>query len=140
VRRGQANPAEIDEPLLQKVAELPPAGQRWLKTALHAITTIEPLEERQEKRRRSQAPPARRARPAPPPSLDEVLSGEADLREQAEAYPELAEELKGIADIAELLREVGRQRRSLGEEILRESEKEDEPEDKGEGNGDLSAG
>jgi len=36
-----------------------------------------------------------------------------------EDYPELADELKGIGDIADLLRESGRERRRFGEEIMR---------------------
>ena len=52
--------------------------------------------------------------------LDEVLSGEVGLREQAEAYPELAEELEELTEVADMLREMGEGRRRLGEEILRE--------------------
>lgn len=93
-----------------------------MKTALQAIATIEPgeLGEKEEAR----VPPATatrpRLRPHPSPGLDEVLSGDADLREQAEAFPELAEEMQEVADIADLLREAGRERRRLGEEILQE--------------------
>ena len=128
---GRKNsPPQIDEPLLLKVANLPRGGQRWLRTALHAIATIEPLEEEQrEKKARPAAPPARPRRPRPGPSLDDVLSGEADLKEQADAYPELADELRGISDIADLLREAGRQRRRLGEDILNESEPDTEDTD-----------
>jgi len=119
---------DIDETLLAQVAALPHGGQRWLRTALHAIATIEPETEVEEKGTRRA--PRREAKPPQPErsgqggSLDEVLSGEADLKEQVEAYPELAEDLKGIADIAELLRELGRERRRLGEDAQREMESE----------------
>ena len=121
---------DIDETLLAQVAALPQGGQQWLRTALHAIATIEPETEVEEKRPRRA--PRRQEKPPQPErpsagragSLDEVLSGEADLQEQVEAYPELAEDLKGVADIAELLRELGRERRRLGEDILRETESE----------------
>ncbi|MBI2912951.1 MAG: hypothetical protein HYY03_03430 [Chloroflexi bacterium] len=129
---------DIDETLLAQVAALPHGGQRWLRTALHAISTIEPETEVAEKKPRRaprrEAKPPQPERPAPgrAGSLDQVLSGEASLEEQVEAYPELAEELKGVADIADLLRELGRERRRLGEDILRENESE--PGDEG-GNG-----
>ena len=121
---------DIDETLLAQVAALPQGGQRWLRTALYAIATIESETEVEEKRPRRA--PRREAKPPQPErpsggrasSLDEVLSGEADLKEQVEAYPELAEELTGIADIAELLRELGRERRRLGEDALRDMESE----------------
>ncbi len=36
-----------------------------------------------------------------------------------EDYPELADELKGIGDIADLLREIGRERRRIGGDLMR---------------------
>ncbi len=45
--------------------------------------------------------------------LDE-LSGKGGSEED-----ELADELKGIGDIADLLREVGRERRRFGEDLMR---------------------
>ena len=48
--------------------------------------------------------------------LDDLISGEAGAEE---SYPELADELKGIGDIADLLRESGRERRRFGEELMR---------------------
>ena len=125
---SQRSRVQIDESLLAQVAALPAGGQRWLRTALHAIATIEPAAEVEEKGARP-AVSREAKRPQPGPNLDEVLSGEADLEEQAKAYPEIAEELHGIADIADLLREAGRERRRLGEDILRESEEEQEDED-----------
>lgn len=128
--RSQRSRPKIDNSLLHHVAALPSGGQRWLRTALQAIATSEPPAEGEEKGK-SSTPRRRATRPRRSPSLDEVLSGEADLQKQVDAYPELAEELHGIADIANLLREAGREHRSLGEEMLRESESEseDEPED-----------
>lgn len=128
MRGRQRSRPKIDESLLVHVAALPPGGQRWLKTALRAIAASEPLTEAEEKAKPS-GPGRRGARPRRRPGLDDVLSGEADLRRQADAYPGLSDELHGIADIANLLREAGRQHRSLGEEILRESESDSESED-----------
>ncbi len=47
--------------------------------------------------------------------LDDLI-GECGSEED---YPELADELKGIGDIADLLREVGRERRRFGEDLMR---------------------
>ncbi len=47
--------------------------------------------------------------------LDE-LSGKGGSEKD---FPELADELKGIGDIADLLREVGRERRRFGEDLMR---------------------
>ncbi len=47
--------------------------------------------------------------------LDE-LSGQGGSEED---FPELADELTGIGDIADLLREVGRERRRFGEDLMR---------------------
>ncbi len=133
---------EIDVSLLDRVASLPPSAQRWLKAALEAIETIDTIEtidpaaEQEEAKRQ---PPAEMP---PPPSrrvgLDDMLSGDADLSELEEAYPELIEELRDIADIASLLQDAGRARRSLGERILREQilgdqepDEEREPEEDG---------
>ncbi len=120
---------EIDVSLLDRVASLPPSGQRWLKAALEAIETIDPAAEQEEEAKR---PPPAEMPPGPRRgvSLDDVLSGDADLSDQAEAYPDLVEELRDIAEIANLLQDAGRARRSLGEQILREQLLEDrEPEE-----------
>lgn len=125
----QRNRPKIDDSLLVRLAALPPGGQRWLRTVLEAISTLELFSEGQDQKEPS-LPPRRVGRGRL--SLDEVLSGDAaDLRERAKAHPELADDLRGIAEIADLLREVGRERRHMGEEILRESETEEN----GEGNG-----
>ncbi len=47
--------------------------------------------------------------------LDELI-GKGGSEEDV---PELADELKGIGDIADLLREVGRARRRFGEDLMR---------------------
>ena len=130
---------EIDVSLLDRVASLPPSAQRWLKAALEAIETIDTIDPAAEQEEAKRQPPAEMP---PPPSrrvgLDDMLSGDADLSELEEAYPELIEELKDIADIASLLQDAGRARRSLGERILREQilgdqelEEEREPEEDG---------
>ncbi|MFB3093276.1 MAG: hypothetical protein ACE1ZN_02570, partial [Dehalococcoidia bacterium] len=45
---------------------------------------------------------------------EELISGKGGSEED---FPELADELKGIGDIADLLREGGRERRRFGEEL-----------------------
>ncbi len=66
-------------------------------------------------------------------NLDDLLSGEGVSEED---YPELADELEGIGEIADLLRESGRERRRFGEEIMRlfegtDDSDEDDEEDEG---------
>jgi len=115
----------VDESLVIRVSALSRGGQRWLKTALQTIATSDLLEEEEE------APGAQTARasprPAPEPpakepaaSLEDVITGKADLREHLDAYPELQDELEGLADVIDLLREAGESRRKRGEQILRE--------------------
>ncbi len=137
----------MDRELLGRVAALTPGQQRWLRTVLQSILTLE-VPDRRHAQEEPEARP-RRAKPraaAPAPKeerrrkgLDELLSGESGSEEE---YPELADELKGIGDIADLLREGGRERRRFGEELMRlfetgegssgeEDEDEDEDEDKG---------
>jgi hypothetical protein len=48
-----------------------------------------------------------------------VITGKAKL-EEAEQYPELAEELEGLGEIIDMLRGLGESRRKRGEQILRE--------------------
>jgi hypothetical protein len=114
----------IDESLVLRISSLSPGGQRWLRTALYTIATSEILEDIEEPRVR---PPAKRERapepieePLPPASLEDVITGKADLREHLDAYPDLQDELEGMADIIDLLREAGETRRKRGEQILRE--------------------
>lgn len=126
---------KIDRELLGRVASLTRGQQRWLRTVLQSVFTMEPATKRpaQEERPRRAGP--RRAEPEPAreprrQDLDDLLSGE-DV--SAKEYPELAEELEGIGDIADLLRESGRERRRFGEEIMRlfEGSDEDDEEDEG---------
>ena len=129
--RGSAGRA-VDPMLLGRVAGMPRGSQRWVKTALQAIETLAPEREAEDE------PRPRAPEPKRPADFEDVLSGGADLREQTESYPELAEELKGIADIVDMLREAGREHRRMGEDILREVESgEEEPEDR-DGNGSSS--
>ena len=115
----------IDESLMLRISTLSMGGQRWLRTALYTIATSEILEEIEEPRVR---PPAKRERapepieepPPPAASLEDVITGKADLREHLDAYPDLQDELEGMADIIDLLREAGETRRKRGEQILRE--------------------
>ena len=129
---------KIDRELLGRVASLTPGQQRWLRTVLQSVLTMEPVAKRPagEERPRRARPRAAAPEPAEEPrrkGLDELLSGE-DV--SAKDYPELADELEGIGDIADLLREGGRERRRFGEEIMRlfegsDGSDEDDEEDEG---------
>lgn len=110
---------EIDETLILRLAALSPGTQRWLKTALQSIRTMPGSQEDE----LDWEPPAavveepERAHPSP---LEDVITGRAKLDEQLEAYPELSEELEGIGDVIDMLRDLGASRRRRGEDILRE--------------------
>ncbi len=133
---------KVDRELLGRVAALTPGQQRWLRTVLQSIFTLEaPGGQRDEgPEARSRRGKPRAAAGAPKEErrrkgLDELLRGESGSEEE---YPELADELKGIGDIADLLREGGRERRRFGEELMRlfemgesSSGEEEEDEDKG---------
>ena len=116
----------MDRQLLGRVAALTPGQQRWLRTVLQSIFSME-----------APAGPVTREEPRGQ-GLDKLLSGEGGAEEE---YPELADELKGIGDIADLLREGGRERRRFGEELMRlfgspeadAEEGEEDEEDRGEG-------
>jgi hypothetical protein len=120
------------------VASLTRGQQRWLRTVLQSVVTMEPSTKRpaQEERPRRAGPRRAEREPAQKPrrqDLDDILSGEAV---SAEDYPELADELEGIGDIADLLRESGQARRRFGEEIMRlfegsDGSAEDDDEDEG---------
>lgn len=116
--------ADVDESLIVRIATLSRGGQRWLKTAIQAIATsevvLEAEEEQASKPRRRTKAPALEPPVAEPASLEDVITGKADLREHLEAYPELQDELEGLADVIDLLRESGERRRKRGEQILRE--------------------
>lgn len=126
---------KIDRELLGRVASLTPGQQRWLRTVLQAILTMEPPARRpaeEERPRRAEPRPAE-GEPAQErrrQDLDDLLSGEEVPEED---YPELADELKGVGDIADLLRESGHARRQFGEEIMRLLEGSDEDEEGDEG-------
>ncbi len=100
-------------------------SQRWLRTALHVISDTETGPDREEQLRRvidedREAGPPRVQPGARPASLEDVVSGKADLREHLDAYPELSDELEGLAGIIDMLREAGEARRRRGEQIFRE--------------------
>ena len=117
---------KLDRQLLGRVAALTPGQQRWLRTVLQSIFSMEApagraaQEEAPERPRQAKprtAKPAPEEEPAPrSQGLDKLLSGEGAAEQE---YPELADELKGIGDIADLLREGGRERRRFGEELMR---------------------
>jgi len=114
----------IDSQVLRRVAGTSRATQRWLKTALQTIRTMPPAGEAALRVR--PARPAPVEDPAPPPApepqapdLDDLLTGRRSLKEHIDARPELAEELEGLADVIDMLRDLGRERRKEGEDILR---------------------
>ena len=115
---------KMDRQLLGRVAALTPGQQRWLRAVLQTIFTMEApagRAAREEAPERPRPAKPKTAKPAPAEEprrqgLDNLLSGEGAPEEE---YPELAEELKGIGDIADLLREGGRERRRFGEELMR---------------------
>ena len=109
----------IDDSLVVRLASLSSNSQRWLKTAIQAIRSSEGAQLPDDE-------PYEEPAPQKPPllksaaNLEDVITGKADLRDQLEAYPELSNELEGLADVIDLLREAGERRRRRGEEVLRE--------------------
>ena len=129
--KSDAGSDRMDESLLARLSEMSPGSQRWLKTALQAIVTTEPDEDHQPAPLQQQldVPQIESAdRVQAPASLEDVINGQADLRDHLKSYPELAEELEGLADVIDLLREAGESRRKRGEQILREEILGDTPE------------
>jgi hypothetical protein len=128
----KGNIEKIDGPLMVRVASLSRGSQRWLKTMLQSMAAAEgmpaleaeempALEEEVEPRPRAKG--KTETSPEAPPNratLEDVVTGKVDLRDQLESYPELSEELDGMADVIDLLREAGARRRRKGEQILRE--------------------
>ncbi len=116
---------DIDRQVLRRVAGSSRATQRWLKTALQTIRTMQPSGEAAPQVRRAQPKPepepAPESEPEPGlPDLDDLLTGRRSLKEQLEARPELADELEELADVIGMLRELGQERRKKGESILGE--------------------
>ena len=112
----------IDSQVLRRVAGSSRATQRWLKTALQTIRTMPPAREGALRVRPARPAPAADPDPEPEPrapDLDDLLTGRRSLKEHIEARPELAEELEGLADVIDMLRDLGRERRQEGEDILR---------------------
>ena len=132
---------KVDRELLGRVAALTPGQQRWLRTVLQSVFTMEVPGKRRAEEEAAERPRRAKPQPAAPEAaeeprrrgLEELISGEGGAEED---FPELADELKGIADIADLLREGGRERRRFGDELMRlfeapegSSGKDDEEED-----------
>jgi hypothetical protein len=120
-----AGTGDIDPSLLLRVSALSRGSQRWLKTTLQAVRSgsvgADDVDEAEEPV--AEEPRPARARPKvqrTPANLEDVITGKADLREQLESYPELSNELEGLADVIDLLRDAGEKRRKRGEEVLRE--------------------
>src|SRR2546423_1078896 len=106
----------FDDSLLVRVSEMSPGSQRWLKTALQAIVTTEPDEDQEPAPLQQQLDVPQTETPdsvQAPASLEDVINGQADLRDHLKSYPELAEELEGLADVIDLLREAGQWRSAL---------------------------
>lgn len=111
-------------------------SQRWLKTALQTIVANDEMLDVSDEV--VEPAPRREAAPEPPeppqrkaPNLEDVLSGKVRLEDELTEYPELAEEMEGLSDIIDLLRDAGERRRKRGEDILREEFMEDGPEGDG---------
>jgi hypothetical protein len=111
----------LDSDLAERLGDIPLSGQRWLKMALVMIPDLADT-------------PAKEAPPPPPKprriekpkkvrkpvDLEEVISGRVKLEDQLQEYPELQDELEGLGDVIDLLREAGQARRRKGEDVLRE--------------------
>jgi hypothetical protein len=114
----------VDRDLMLRVAGLSRPGQRWLRMALIAIEGLDATDTQTPERgtrprprgRTAEEPPKQR----PAANLEDVAAGKSTLDEQLEAYPELSEEMEGLADVIDMLREAGEARRRTGEQILRE--------------------
>ena len=115
---------KVDRELLGRVAALTLGQQRWLRTVLQSVFTMETSTKRSGDEEPEERPQRRERRPAAPEApeeprrrgLDDLISGKGGSEED---FPELADELKGIGDIADLLREGGRERRRFGEDLMR---------------------
>jgi len=120
----------VDADLASRVGGLSRASQRWLKMALVALGDLDDEREEDESARGAvsvQEEPGLR----PAANLEDVITGKSTLEEQLEAYPELSDEMEGLADVIDLLREAGEARRRRGDQILREEilgEGEEKPE------------
>jgi hypothetical protein len=111
----------LDSDLAERLGDIPLSGQRWLKMALVMIPDLADTPAKEvppppPKPRRIEKPKKGRK----PVDLEEVISGRAKLEDQLEEYPELQEELEGLGDVIDLLREAGKARRRKGEDVLRE--------------------
>jgi hypothetical protein len=121
--RGESSGAStIYDLLVGRIARMSGGSQRWLKTALQTIAANDEMldisDEVAEEAPRKEPPPAEPRRKAP--DLEDVLSGKVRLEDQLAEYPDLAEEMEGLGDIIDLLREAGERRRKRGRDILRE--------------------
>lgn len=129
--------SHLDEALAKRLVAMSGGSQRWLKTALQAISvSVDALDDEPEVVEAAPVtgPPERETPRAP--DLEDVLSGKMSLDEQVARYPELAEELEGLTDIIDLLRDAGERRRSRGEQILREEILGEEPDPDGNEDGE----
>jgi hypothetical protein len=111
---------DIDPTLAARVAALSPGGQKWLKTAIQTIRTLQDIDEEAAPQVRTREPEEPSPpKEVPPPGLEDVITGRVDLKD-LESYPELDKELEGLGEIIDMLRGLGESRRKRGEDILRE--------------------
>lgn len=139
----------VDEALAGRISGMSGGSQRWLKTALQTVLANDEMlgvAEEGAAARRPATPPEREVEreTAGEPErraldLEDVLMGKVDLSERLEEYPELTEELEGLSDIIEMLRETGRRRRERGEDLLREMLDEEPGEEEEPDGGDASS-
>jgi len=123
----------VDADLASRVSGLSRASQRWLKMALVAIGDLEVEREEDAPTRDPIAQPDPPTSRRPRANLEDVITGKSTLDQQLEEYPELSDEMEGLADVIDLLREAGEARRRRGDQILREEilgEGEEKAEDK----------
>ena len=118
----------VDADLATRISGLSRASQRWLKMALVAIGDLDVEHEEAAPARPDDGPRVRQEDEAQAPSprerpaanLEDVITGKSTLSEQLEEYPELSDEMEGLADVIDLLREAGEARRKRGDQILRD--------------------
>lgn len=115
----------LDPALLNRISRLSAGGQRWLKTAIITMRTMPDRADESDTstERQIDVPPQLRKQPRATtkrvPDMEDIITGKVDARELDE-HPELAEQLEGMGEVIDMLRNLGEQRRKRGEQILRE--------------------
>ena len=117
---GESRERGVDADLASRVGGLSKASQRWLKAALVALADLDAEREEEGPARGTAKVQDEPAGQRPAANLEDVITGKSTLEEQLEAYPELSDEMEGLADVIDLLREAGEARRKRGDQILRD--------------------